>query len=128
MATRPHAAIYFSPKARATAGGIYAAIYCRSATEEQGAPTALDRQEAACRAYARERGYLIGPVVRETGSGLRSDRVGLTELRGAIESGSIDLVLVTDLARLSRDPQTLRRAIAAWEASGVRVVTIEGAL
>lgn len=126
MATLPRAAIYFSPKTRAKAGGIYAAIYCRSATVDQGTSAALDRQEAACRAYAREHGYLVEPVVREVASGLRTDRTGLVELCAMIASGRIDVVLVADLARLSRDPEGLYRTLSTWQAAGVRVIATGG--
>ena len=33
---------------------LFAAIYGRAATGGQGEPSALDAQEAACRAYARQ--------------------------------------------------------------------------
>src|SRR4051812_41309044 len=101
-----------------------AAIYCRTATEGQGEPSALDRQEAACRAYAADHGNTIGPVVREVASGLARSRPGLAELRGAIEAGDIELVLVTTLDRVSRDARLARRTIAEWEAAGALVVAV----
>src|SRR4051794_4348547 len=102
-----------------------AAIYCRTATEGQGEPSALDRQETTCRAYAILAGHTIGPVVREVASGLSRSRAGLAELRGAIEAGGVDLVLVTDLARVSRDPLAGRRIVAEWEEAGASVVAVE---
>lgn len=81
-----------------------AIIYCRVSTrhqEEEG--TSLDTQEAACIARARELGYEVGPIFRETYSGAEIfDRPKLNELRELVRTNQYRAVIVYAIDRLSR--------------------------
>jgi site-specific DNA recombinase len=81
------------------------AIYNRVSTDGQEKDgSSLETQQAACTAYAKERGWDIVQVVRETGSGATLDgRPKLSNLRSLIRSGAVDVLLVYALDRLSRD-------------------------
>lgn len=82
-----------------------AAIYIRvSSSQQEVDGTSLESQEAACNAYARERGYSVVGIYSDTYSGAYyRERPGLTEMRALIASGGLDVVIVYALDRLSRD-------------------------
>ena len=84
-----------------------AALYCRVSTsgqEEDG--TSLDTQEARCRHYATEQGYLLDEahVYREVYTGTELwERPKLTALRSAIRQGGVTHLVAYAIDRLSRD-------------------------
>jgi site-specific DNA recombinase len=100
------------------------AIYARVATVAQGAPTTLDMQVAACRAFAASRGETVGFTFREVAEGLTLDRPRLAELRAVIAHGWVSLVLVTGHDRLTRDRGLLLALTAEWAAVGVAIVVV----
>ena len=79
------------------------ALYLRYSTEMQN-PLSLRDQEHICRLYAqRETGWHIEHVFSDAAvSGRNSHRPGLDQLKSALESRGVDIVLVYDLGRLSR--------------------------
>jgi len=83
-----------------------AAIYCRVSTEDQEREgTSLQSQLEACRKLAQEKGYEVGKqhIIQEVYSGLTLDRPDLTRLRGWLNSGEIQAVIIYDGDRFSRD-------------------------
>lgn len=82
-----------------------AAIYTRvssNAQEEDG--SSLDTQRERCTAYAAERGYTVVRVVSDTHTGSQyRERPGLSELRGWVRSGMVDIVICYAIDRLSRN-------------------------
>src|SRR5437762_1050763 len=91
-----------------TIGTKPAALYCRVSTtaqDEEG--SSLQTQEAACRKYAAERGYVVDDrhVYREVYSGVELwDRPQLTDVRTAARRGEVDIIIAYAIDRLSRDP------------------------
>lgn len=80
-----------------------AAIYARFSTEMQSA-SSVDDQLARCERFAGERGWLVVDRFADRAvSGATRERPGLGGLMGACEAGRVDVVLVEDLSRLSRD-------------------------
>ena len=83
-----------------------AGIYVRVSTggqEQDG--TSLETQEAACRAYAAQHGYIVseGHVYREVHSGADlHGRPLLTAMRAAVRARQVDAVVCYALDRLSR--------------------------
>ena len=79
------------------------ALYLRYSTELQN-PLSLRDQEHACRLYAqRQPNWHIADVFSDAAvSGRDNHRPGLDQLERALEAGSVDIVLVYDLSRLSR--------------------------
>jgi site-specific DNA recombinase len=116
-----------------------AALYARVSTEEQAQKYGLDSQLRELRALAERKGYFISPgaeFVDESYSGATLDRPALTKLRDAIRTGAIDVVLIYDPDRLSRqlahqllliDEIEACRVAIEW-ASGPRGNTTEGRL
>jgi len=81
-----------------------AAIYARTATADQAEQTfAIQAQIHACRKYADECGYeVVGEYHDQGVSGAQLDRPGLAQVRSLIAGREIDVVIVHDLARLTR--------------------------
>ena len=89
---------------------IRVAIYCRMGREDPN-HTMLEAGMERLRKYAKERGYDIVEEITEYGSGLSLNRSGIRKLYGLAHRHMIDLVLVSDISRLSRDAgQVLRLA------------------
>jgi len=75
-------------------------IYCRVAYPDA---CALAVQQKRLEAYAEEHDLVVAGITAEHASGLDNSRKGLREVFHAVETGMVDLLLVTDLSRLSRD-------------------------
>jgi site-specific DNA recombinase len=102
-----------------------AAIYARYSSDNQR-PESIDDQIRACRRLAGERGFAIqaGQVyVDEAKSGALRDRPGLDALCTAAREHAIEVVLVDDLSRLSRDNHFLLTLYAELRFYGVRIVS-----
>jgi site-specific DNA recombinase len=102
-----------------------AAIYCRVSTpgqEEEG--TSLDTQEARCRAYAAEHGYVVTEdhVYRDVHSGAQlKERPALSELRGAMARGQINVLIAFAVDRLSREQNQIGALVYEADDAGVRL-------
>lgn len=77
-------------------------IYCRVSTEDQEDNTSLDTQEAECRKYAKENGFVVGLVHSEVAGGFTLDRDKLKLLQSRYAHGIIQGVVVYKLSRLAR--------------------------
>ena len=99
-----------------------AVIYVRQSIAREES-ISLELQEAACREYARARGYAIVDVIADAGvSGLKWERrPGVQRVMGMITGRAADVVLVWRWSRLSR--QRLHQAVAldTIERAGGRV-------
>ncbi len=83
-------------------------IYCRTATQEQGPPIALQAQEAACRAYCAEHGLTIGLVMHEVASGWTyKGRPVLDLIRARCRNHVISGVVVATADRITRNQARL---------------------
>ena len=81
-----------------------AIIYCRVSTDEQKEHGyGLVRQEQECLKYAESHDIEVVDVIEDDCSGTSLDRPGLSELRHRLVSESIEVVIVHDIDRLSRD-------------------------
>ena len=105
-----------------------AAIYARVSTagqEEDG--TSLETQEAACRRYAAEHGYIVDEahVYREihTGTELWERRV-LQRAREAVRGREVEAVIAYAIDRLARDPVHLGVVISEAEHAGTDVLFV----
>jgi site-specific DNA recombinase len=103
-----------------------ALIYCRVSTAGQEADgTSLDTQEAACRAYAEQHGYAIGPVFREVYSGAEVfDRPELNRLRDAIRTGRYAAVIVYAIDRLTRAQGVTGYLLMEFERHGATLISV----
>jgi site-specific DNA recombinase len=100
-----------------------ALIYCRVSTEKQEQEgTSLDSQAAACIAYAKQNGYEVAEVVKETFSGAYLfDRPKLNEERAKIRAGEYGAIIVYAIDRLSRDIAHLSILVDEIERFGAKL-------
>lgn len=83
---------------------IRAAIYNRVSTEGQEQDgTSLHTQRDCCLKYCQDK-YSVSQVYSEAYSGLKLDRPVLNDLRNAVRSGAVDVIVIYSLDRLTRDP------------------------
>jgi DNA invertase Pin-like site-specific DNA recombinase len=111
------------------------ALYLRSACETQRArngSTALQLSKLCRLVRARNRHENYGKIVRifedKGQSGLAPDRPGLKALITAVECGDVNLVLVTDIQRISRSIQHLKPILQTIKRSGAELETLAGPL
>jgi site-specific DNA recombinase len=85
---------------------MYAAIYARVSTEDQGKGFSIPTQLEACQTLAAREGYTVpeGHVLIDEGlTGTTMDRSGLRALRDLVHARAIAAVIVYDPDRLSRN-------------------------
>ena len=80
-----------------------AAIYARVSTDEQGQGYSLPTQLESCRKYATERGYVAVAEFTDTHTGTEIERPGLNDLYRFLEKKGVEVLVVHDLDRLSRE-------------------------
>jgi len=102
--------------------GQRAALYCRVSTTDQS----CNRQEDDLRAFAARAGYEVVGVFRETGSGVKRDRVERKAVTELAQKRLIDAVLVTELSRWGRSTLDLLHSLQALEAWRVSVIALNG--
>lgn len=102
--------------------GQRAAIYCRVSTADQSCA----RQERDLLAFATRAGYEVVGVFKETGSGVKLDRVQRHKVMALAQARHIDAVLVTELSRWGRSTLDLLETLRELEARRVSVVALSG--
>jgi predicted site-specific integrase-resolvase len=102
-------------------------IYLRSANSGRQNHQ-LTRQLELCQGYATQQADLqVVEVIRDTGSGMsQAYHSGLTLLLSMIQRKEIDVVLVADLSRISRNPDKLNSFLQGCKNAGVEVVDATG--
>jgi DNA invertase Pin-like site-specific DNA recombinase len=99
-----------------------AGTYFRSAT---GDPRQFEEQERECAELALQHDLDVVANFRDGGSGTTGDRPGLKALLEAVRKREVDVVLVADLARLSRSSLVLAEILALCERTGTRVLATD---
>jgi site-specific DNA recombinase len=103
-----------------------AAIYCRVSTEDQKREgTSLETQEEACLRLAREKGYKVLEIFRDTYSGLTLDRPSLTALRQKAKDGEVDAVIIYSPDRLSRTGEDILLLAKEFKIEGVKLLFVK---
>lgn len=81
-----------------------ALIYARVSTEDQLEKYGMPAQLSACRDFAKGQGFDVIKEITDDGiSGAILDRPGLDRLRELVDGGAVDVVVMLDPDRLSRD-------------------------
>lgn len=102
--------------------GQRAALYCRVSTADQSCA----RQERDLLAFAARAGYEVVGVFKETGSGVRLDRLERRKVMALAQARHIDVVLVTELSRWGRSTLDLLETLRELEARRVSVIALSG--
>lgn len=96
-----------------------AALYLRVSTDDQVDGGSLESQESACRALCQARGLDVVAVFVDGGhSGGKLERPALMQLRAAVASGEVAVVVVYALDRLSRSQAHTLTLLEEFEAAG----------
>ncbi|PWC85522.1 DNA resolvase [Azospirillum sp. TSH100] len=102
--------------------GQRAALYCRVSTADQSCA----RQERDLLAFAARAGYEVVGVFKETGSGVKLDRVERRKVMVLAQARHIDAVLVTELSRWGRSTLDLLETLHDLETRRVSVIALSG--
>lgn len=102
--------------------GQRAAIYCRVSTADQSCA----RQERDLTAFAARAGYEVVGVFKETGSGVRLDRLKRKKVMALAQARAIDVVLVAELSRWGRSTLDLLHTLKELESRRVSVIALSG--
>lgn len=78
------------------------AVYVRVSSHDQKKSGDLDRQKGRVLHHCVERGYTVGPVLEEVGSGISSKRTKLRRLFKLASEGKISRIVVEHKDRLTR--------------------------
>ena len=106
--------------------GLRIGAYARFSSDKQS-ETSASAQIARLQQWVQARGgqLCLGHTYRDEGiSGARNQRPGLISLMAAVDSGELDVVVVEDLSRLSRDIEHSASMRKRFAFSGVRLIGI----
>jgi len=98
-------------------------IYCRVAHRGPDSAEMLTGQRYRLESYARGHGFDIVGSSSDIGSGLTLDRPGLQKCLDTVEDESVDVLLLTDLARLGRDTSKVAQFWQLLHGRGVHIYT-----
>lgn len=113
-----------------TLAGLRIAVYARFSSEKQSASSIGD-QVARAQRWTAERAGVVDPSLIFTDaavSGASMQRAGMRALVDAIRERRLDVLVLEDLSRLSRDTADTHVFMADARDAGVRVLAIEGGL
>ena len=103
---------------------IRTAAYARYSSDAQRDASIRD-QIRNIETYCGRMGWPAPKVFEDAAlSGARTDRPGYQSMLAAVEAGSIDVLLVDDLSRLSRDNLESTRAVRMLHHHGVRLIGV----
>jgi len=94
-----------------------AIIYVRVSTKEQD----YQRQIHDLEAVAKARGWTVVDVITEKVSGVSKTRTGIDKLMKAVESKTVDKVLVTEISRLGRKTLEILTLVDRVHSYGVSI-------
>lgn len=99
-------------------GKVYA--YCRVAREEN---FNLDKQYEEAENYCKNNGLSLAKIWSDVGSGLDQRRISLNSMLNVLQEG--DVVIVKDIARLSRDVGGYEKIMTTIADKGAKVAFVE---
>ena len=102
--------------------GQRVALYCRVSTADQSCA----RQERDLTAFAARAGYEVVGTFKETGSGVKLDRVERRKVMALAKARQLDAVLVTELSRWGRSTTDLLATLQELEARRVSLIALNG--
>ena len=107
-----------------------AGIYIRVSTDKESQETSLEYQELACRDFAKAHGFEVYNVYHDIFTGTKSGRYnkrdGYNKIVKDALSKNIDVIIVKDLSRLSRNALELEYLRDHVVAKNFHIVTLSG--
>jgi site-specific DNA recombinase len=100
---------------------LTAAAYLRVSTRHQACASGLHRQRDSVREYADAHGLEIVGAYIDVTSGVEAFRPGLRDLLDLVDAGAVDVVLVEEPSRLSRDAAHTGALMDRLDRAGVLV-------
>lgn len=107
-----------------------AVIYARQSLDRTGEGAAVDRQVESCRELAERRGWAVSDVLtdNDVSASTGAPRPAYQRLLEMMRSGSVDVVVVYHVDRLTRRLVDLEDVISICERTGTRLATVTGDL
>lgn len=107
-----------------------AVIYARQSLDRTGEGAAIERQTEDCRRLAEQRGWTVTETIvdNDMSASTGKARPGYERLLQAMRAGSLDVICVWHVDRLTRRLVDLEEVIALCERTGVRLATVTGDL
>ena len=102
--------------------GQRVALYCRVSTADQSCA----RQERDLIAFAARADYQVVGTFKETGSGMKLERVERRKVMALAQARHIDAVLVTELSRWGRSTTDLLATLKELETRHVSLIALNG--
>ena len=101
------------------------AIYVRVSTDMQGEES-IENQIDRCKHYLQFKGFKAdtAEVISDIASGADDGRKGLSQLMEKINNKEIDVLIVTELSRLSRKIKTLINIIEAVKSNDIVIIAV----
>ena len=101
------------------------AIYVRVSTDMQG-DESIENQIERCKQYLQFKGFNsdTAEVISDIASGADDGRKGLSQLMEKINNKEIDVLIVTELSRLSRKIKTLINIIEAVKSNDIVIISV----
>ena len=121
--------LYFLKNSRDIGEAMIAGVYVRTSTVRQGEEgTSLETQEEQALLKATELGYQVydAYIWRDMESGAYMDRTGANLMLQAVRNREVDMVIVYDHDRLSRNPLDLLNIQRVFIDAGVRLEFVRG--
>lgn len=108
------------------ADNMYAVIYARVSSEDQGKGYSLPTQVEACLELAKKEGFTVrqGHIFQEELSGTLLERPELGKVRELVRSGAIQAVIVYDPDRLARKLALQLLLDEEMEKAGVKLLFV----
>lgn len=101
-----------------------AAIYCRVSTTMQEDSNSLENQISRCKQYCDFRGFEIDKVYTDVETGINDSRPAFLDIQKAAANKEFDVIIVTELQRLSRKLTTLLAFVIELENHNVNFISI----
>lgn len=98
------------------------AIYCRVSTTDQS----CERQAQDLLAYAKQAGFKVVGVWKETASGTKQNRVERQKVMDLAQARKIDAILVTELTRWGRSTLDLIQTLQSLQGWAVLLIAQTG--
>jgi putative DNA-invertase from lambdoid prophage Rac len=113
---------FSGPPTRRVQLGQRVALYCRVSTADQSCA----RQERDLIAFAARADYEVIGTFKETGSGMKLERVERRKVMALAQARHIDAVLVTELSRWGRSTTDLLATLKELETRRVSLIALNG--